>query len=116
MFINRYRYVYKNIDALRRMDIIKLKNSSSYDRMIGGVTITFFPINIILLPFMLPMVWFKSERLNDFFLKFQYGFMIVIFCLIAIAIAVPILPLLYLKCLGNAIYILFQNRREAYKC
>ena len=58
-----------NLEALRRMNIIKLKNTNSYDKLYGGVTITFFPISIIMLPFVIPVVVFKSERLNDFILK-----------------------------------------------
>ena len=69
MFINRYKYVWQNIDAIRRMEIIKLKNSNSFDNLFGGVTITFFPISVIVLPFVIPVVVFKSERLNDFILK-----------------------------------------------
>ena len=69
MFINRYKFVYKNLAALRRMNIIKLKNSSSYDNISSAVTITFFPISILVLPFILPVVIFKSDRLNDFILK-----------------------------------------------
>ena len=69
MFINRYKFVYKNLAALRRMDIIKLKNSSSYDEVYGGVTMTFFPVSIIILPFIIPIIALKSERLNDFILK-----------------------------------------------
>jgi hypothetical protein len=69
MFINRYKYVYTNLDSLRRKNIIKLKNSSSYDNLHGGVTITFFPISIVLLPMIAPIVLFKSERLSDIVLK-----------------------------------------------
>jgi len=58
MFINRYKFVYQNLAALRRMNIIKLKNSSSFDAGIGGVTITFFPISILVLPFIIPVVIF----------------------------------------------------------
>ena len=58
MFINRYKYVYKNLAALRRMNIIRLKNSSSYDASIGGVTITFFPVNVLALPFIVPVIMF----------------------------------------------------------
>jgi len=115
MFINRYRFVYMNIDALRRMDIIKLKNSSSYDKSIGGATLTFFPINMFMLPFCWPIVIFKSDRLSDFFLKLQYTFMVAIYCCIAIVLAVPLYPLLYLKCVGNAGYILAKNKRVDYK-
>mmetsp|Transcript_11821 Transcript_11821/g.18205 ORF Transcript_11821/g.18205 Transcript_11821/m.18205 type:complete len:272 (+) Transcript_11821:948-1763(+) len=115
MFINRYKYVYFNIDALRRMNVIKLKNSSSYDPTIGGATLAFFPVNFFLLPFLPFFLFFRSERFNEFILKTQYFLMIVSFCLIAIVIAIPIYPLLYLKCVGNAFYILTHNKRAENK-
>lgn len=70
MFINRYQYVWSNIDAIRRMEIIKLKNSRSFNEVYGGVTNTFFPISIFTLPLIIPVVFFKSERMSDFVLKF----------------------------------------------
>lgn len=115
MFINRYKNVWKNLDALRRMNIIKLKNSSSYDNLYSGITITFFPISIILLPFIIPVVIFKSERLNDFILKVQYGFMILMYCILAIVISIPIVPILYAKSVINAGYIMVNNKRQEYK-
>ena len=115
MFINRYKVVFKNLDALRRMNIIKLKNSSSYDKVIGGVSITFFPISIILLPFIPAVVLAKSERLNDFILKMQYAILIVFYCFIAVVLSLPILPLLYFKVILNSIFIAMNNKREAYK-
>ena len=69
MFINRYTLVFKNLDAYRRFNIIKLKNSVSYDKFVGGVTLTFFPINIIMLPFIIVVVGLKSPRASDTFLK-----------------------------------------------
>jgi len=115
MFINRYQYVWSNIDAIRRMDIIKLKNSKSYNEVYGGLTNTFFPISIPILPLILPMILFKSERMSDVVLKFQYTIMILMYCLIAVFLAVPFLPLLYMKCLANAIYICFNNKREDFR-
>lgn len=115
MFINRYQYVWSNIDAIRRMDIIKLKNSRSFNEVYGGVTNSFFPISILTLPLIIPVVFFKSERMSDFVLKFQYIFMIMMYCVIAIFLAIPFLPMLYLKCVANAIYISFTNKREEYK-
>ena len=111
MFINRYKFVFQNIDAIRRMEIIKLKNSNSFDAIYSGVTITFFPISIIVLPFILPVILFKSERLNDFILKLQYALMIVLYCIIAVIISVPLLPLIYLKAIMNSIYIALNNKR-----
>ena len=69
MFINRYQVVWRNLDAYRRFIIIRLKNSVSYDRFLGGVTITFFPINFIILPFIMPIIVLKSKRASDFLLK-----------------------------------------------
>ena len=69
IFINRYRAVWENIAAIRRMDFINLKNIKAFDPNVGGVTMTFFPINILLFPFILPVIGFKSSRLSDFILK-----------------------------------------------
>lgn len=69
MFINRYKTVWSNLDAYRRFTIIKLKNSVSYDKFIGGVTITFFPINMIMLPFSFPIIILRSKRMSDILLK-----------------------------------------------
>ena len=115
MFINRLRFVWQNLSALRRMAIIKLKNTSTYDDQMGAITITFFPISIILLPFILPLYLFQSDRLSDFVLKMQYFLMICLYCIIASIISLPIIPLLYIKILGNALYMAFTNKREDYK-
>jgi hypothetical protein len=69
MIINRYRMVWKELDAYRRFTIIKLKNSISYDKFIGGVTLTFFPINIIMLPFSPILIALRSKRVSDIMLK-----------------------------------------------
>jgi len=58
IFVNRYKEIWGNIEAVRRMDIIQQKNSKNYDPILGGVTMTFFPINILLLPFILFVVGF----------------------------------------------------------
>jgi hypothetical protein len=105
MFINRYKVVWTNLEAMRRKNVIKLKNTNSYDKLYGGVTITFFPISIIMLPFVVPVVVFKSERLNDFILKMQYALMILMYCLLGFMISIPLIPLLYLKLIMNAIFI-----------
>jgi hypothetical protein len=105
MFINRYKFVWNNLEAIRRKNIIKLKNTISYDKLYGGVTITFFPISIIMLPFVIPVVVFKSERLNDFILKMQYAVMVIMYCFLGLMISIPLIPLLYIKLIMNAIFI-----------
>lgn len=56
MFINKYKQVWKNLEAYRLLKIIRLKNSVAYDKYIGGVTLSFFPINVIVTPFILPII------------------------------------------------------------
>mmetsp|Transcript_30409 Transcript_30409/g.46584 ORF Transcript_30409/g.46584 Transcript_30409/m.46584 type:complete len:115 (-) Transcript_30409:1088-1432(-) len=69
IFVLRYVKVSKSIEAERRKDIITLKNIIGYDQDNGAITMSFFPINIILLPFIPPMLLLKSERLSDTALK-----------------------------------------------
>ena len=105
MFINRYSFLWGNLDALKRMNIIKLKNTSDYNPLYGGVTITFFPISLIILPFIPFVVLFKSQRLNEFILKMQYAIMVAMYCLIGIVLAMPVIPIYYAKCVSNSLYI-----------
>jgi len=115
MFINRYKTVWINLDAYRRFTIIKLKNSISYDKFIGGVTLTFFPINIIMLPFSLILTALRSKRGSDIMLKVQYSIMMVIYCIISAIMFIPSAPILIFKIYTNSVYILLTNKRENYK-
>ena len=115
MFINRYKEVYYNIDAHKRFDIIRMKNSESYDRYVGGATLTFFPINIVVLPFLLPLMLLRSSRLSEFALKVQYSLMLALYCLILLLLVPVAVVLLYLKMIINSINICFNKIREDYR-
>jgi len=115
MFINRYKTVWVNLDAYRRFTMIKLKNSISYDKFIGGVTLTFFPINIIMLPFSLILTALRSKRGSDIMLKIQYSIMMVLYCIISAIMFIPTAPILIIKIYTNSIFILLTNKRENYK-
>ena len=41
--------------------------------------------------------------------------MVSLYCALAAAISVPLVPLLYIKIIANAIYILVNNKREEFK-
>lgn len=115
MFINRYKQVFKNLDAYRRFNIIKLKNSVAYDKFVGGATLTFFPVNILVLPFIFPIILLRSARLSDTMLKLQYVIMMLMYCVIAMTFVVPIIPFLYFKLVVNAIYIMIYNKRQDFR-
>ena len=82
-----------------------MKNNKSFDLYIGGATLTFFPINILVLPFLIPLMISKSPRFSDFALKSQYALMIGLYCLILLAFLPPVFSILYLKAVLNAIYV-----------
>jgi len=65
MFILRCLEVSKNIDAKKRMEIIKQKNISGYDDVYGAITMTSYPVNVVIIPFMASIVMMKSQRLNN---------------------------------------------------
>ena len=115
MFVLRYVKVHKSIEADKRRDIIKLKNVLDNDLTYGAVTMTFFPINIILLPFLVPLLIMKSERLNDTILKVQYFVLILCYISLGAVISVVLIPLLYLKTILNSAYIGLYNKRAKYR-
>lgn len=115
MFINRYRQVWANIDAHRYLRIIRLKNKVSYDKYVGCITLSFFPLNILMVPFIPIIIKLRSTRISDFMLKIQYGVMMVFYCFLALFLIFPLAPLIYCKILINSFFIAFNNNRERYK-
>lgn len=115
MFINRYRQVYANIDAYRYLRIIKLKNKVSYDKYVGCITLSFFPLNILIVPFIPVIIKMRSTRISDFLLKIQYGIMMIIYSSTALLLIFPLAPVLYCKILINSFYIQFNSTRQEYR-
>ena len=114
MFINRYSTMWVSLDAYRRFTIIKLKNSVSYDKFIGGVTLTFFPINIFMLPFSLMLTTLRSRRSSEIILKMQYSIMMAFYCFISACMFIPAAPILIFKIYVNSLFIFMTNKRESY--
>ena len=111
MFNNKYKKVFENQDYLNRLAIINLKNSSSFDKSIGAITTSFFPINIILLIFIAPVMMMQNDRFNDAVLKAQYILLVGLYCLLALFGSIFILPILFFKSISNSIYIMFNTKR-----
>ena len=53
-----------------------MKNHLSYDPIIGSVTTTFFPINIVMMFLWIPVIAVKNKKLNEMINKLQYAIMI----------------------------------------
>lgn len=111
MFINRYKVVFDNLESLRLFKIINLKNSALYDKTVGAVTLTFFPVNIIMTPLLIPIATMRSARLSDLVLKVQYTFMMVLYTFLALMMLLPLTPLIYLKVVINAMFVATTQKR-----
>ena len=92
------------------MDTIKLKNSLQFDPVYGCITMTYFPINLLILPILPIILLLKSERWNTSVLQLQYGFLVMCYVFIAFLVTVPLSLLLYTKILVNDGYIAFEQR------
>lgn len=115
IFINRYKIIYAEIDAYRYQRIIRLKNKVAYDKHVGCITLSFFPFNILMVPFIPVVVMARSSKISDFLLKIQYCLLMVIYSTAALAYVVVLAPLLYFKALLNSVFILLNNNLEEYK-
>mmetsp|Transcript_12407 Transcript_12407/g.19394 ORF Transcript_12407/g.19394 Transcript_12407/m.19394 type:complete len:203 (+) Transcript_12407:1616-2224(+) len=115
MFINTHKTISANLEAHAQLEAIRLKNSQRYNRAFSGVTTTFFPINMLMVPFYLPVVLFQNPRVSETVLKLQYTFMVVLYCGLALFLLVLSWPFLYIKLIINSILIARSNQREDYK-
>lgn len=57
----------------------------------------------------------KSKRISDFLLKGQYSIMIIIYTIALILSMVIILPIIYVKMVANASFILVKGKREEFQ-
>jgi len=107
MFILRFFQVFKNIESIRRLDVIQVKNRQGYHPKFGAITISFFPLNVILLLYYPIALIMASERIDDFFVKAQYFSLVIIYCLLGLISSVVLFPIFYFKMVANSVYILW---------
>lgn len=82
----------------------------------GAVTCSFFPINIFVIPFLLPVVLYRSEKMSEVLLKVQFSLMSLIYTFMLMFMMIPVFPILYIKIIINSTFIMFANKRQKYMC
>jgi len=113
MFSNTYKEIYKNRSAIRLKRILNMKNNLSYDPTIGAVTSTFFPINIVMIIFMIPVVLVKSKKLNEMINKVQYAVLIVLQSIgIVFLLQIVLAPFMYFKMVLNSFNIMMISKNQ----
>ena len=65
MFSNTYQIIYDKKESIRLRRILQMKNQLSFDPIVGSVTSTFFPINVVMIPFMIFIVVVKNKKANE---------------------------------------------------
>jgi len=81
----------------------------------GGATQTFFPLNILILPVMVPIMSLANPRFSEFALKIQYSLMMFLYCIFVLVAIVPAALALYLKAVINSVYLSLFRIREDYR-
>lgn len=112
MFSNTYQAIYENQNAIRLKRILGMKNHLSYDPVIGSVTSTFFPVNVVMLPLMLPVVVVKNRKLNELVNKLQYASMIVLQITAITLFQVILSPIMYVKMVLNSFHIMIISKNQ----
>ena len=68
-----------------------------------------------MLPFVIPVLYYQSEKISDLLLKIQYLLMIVIYIVLAGFLVILLSPVMYAKLVLNALYIAVKNKRIKYR-
>lgn len=90
-----------------------MKNHLSHDPIIGSVTSTFFPINIIMLPMMFPVLIVKNKKLNEMINKLQYAGMIVLQSVAITFFQILLFPVMYVKMVLNSFHIMIISKQNS---
>ena len=110
IFVNSYRKQHKKLYSIKNFHILQYKNSSGYDSIYGAISLSFFPLNVFLIPFFLPVILLKSKQINDFVLKLQYIILLSLYTFVGSIFLICVAPLLYIKTIANSVYILRKNK------
>ena len=112
MFSNTYQAIYENQNAIRLKRILEMKNHLAYDPVIGSVTSTFFPINIVMLPMLVPVLVVQNRKLNEMVNKLQYAAMIVLQISAISLFQVILSPIVYAKMVLNSFHIMIISKNQ----
>lgn len=110
MFSNTYQRIYENKNAIRLKRILEMKNHLEFDPIIGSVTSTFFPINILMLPMMIPVITVKNKKLNEMVNKLQYSVMICLQSFAIMGFQIVLSPIMYAKMVLNSFHIMIISK------
>mmetsp|Transcript_11798 Transcript_11798/g.18120 ORF Transcript_11798/g.18120 Transcript_11798/m.18120 type:complete len:103 (+) Transcript_11798:1235-1543(+) len=76
---------------------------------------TFFPINLPLLPFIIPLILLRSESLSLFVLRFQYLIIALFYFVAGMLLAIVTFPFFFIKLVLNAAYSNYNSKQSSYK-
>ena len=112
IFVNSYRKQHKKLNSIKNFHILQYKNSSGYDSIYGAISLSFFPLNVILGPFFIPVIVLKSKLISDFVLKLEYVILMTFYVSFGAFFLLAVSPILYIKTIVNSAHILKKNKNE----
>jgi hypothetical protein len=76
--------------------------------MIGSVSSSFFPLNIVILPFVPIIVTVRNRNTNEIFNKMQYSFLVLLYSLIFLVFQIFLAPVMMIKLILNTLHLMFN--------
>jgi hypothetical protein len=107
MFSNTYKDVQDNKKSIPLRRILHIKNILGYDQMIGSVSSSFFPMNIVILPFIPIIISVRNRNTNETFNKMQYSFLVMLYSVIFVAFQIVLAPIMMVKLAFNTLHLMF---------
>jgi len=89
-----------------------MKNHLGFDPLIGSVTSTFFPINVIMLIPMIPVILVKNKKFNEMVNKVQYAGMILLQAFVIMIFQIMLSPFMYSKMIINSFNIMIFSKNQ----
>jgi len=106
VFTNVYTLLMKKSQSLLIKQIIDERPVHQFDPHYSGLTNSPFPFNALAVPF-IPFYWFfKSQKLNNFVLKIEHFFIVLILLPLFTLVSFTLSPLAFFKCVAIKIKIL----------
>jgi len=82
--------------------------------MIGSVSSSFFPLNIVILPFIPIIASVRNRNTNEIFNKMQYSFLVLLYSLFFLAFQIILIPFMMIKLFLNTLHLMINLQGQTF--
>ena len=82
--------------------------------MIGSVSSSFFPMNIVILPFIPVITSVRNRNTNETFNKMQYSFLVLLYSEMLLIFQLVLAPIMMVKLILNTLHLMFNLQGQTF--